>query len=270
MKNPVSRTAYYTLGLRAWDATLPTPACGDSYAKLFMNEEAQKVWEEFRNFEIPNSSNASRHAIIDKQLQDALAAAPTALVVIIGAGFDTRAFRLKGGNWVEVDEAAIISLKESVLPSPKAPNSLRRISIDFSSELLTEKINSLSTEDVTHVIIEGVLMYLSQSSRETLVKDLKKLFPNHIVYCDLMRRSFFEKYSSKLHEKIVALGATFTELKEHPEELFLQKGYSAISSTSIPLYASEYGNVKVPAFVIRYFLKTLKNGYCIWRFRTGR
>ena len=32
MQNPISRTAYYTLGVRAWDAAQPKPMCGDSLA----------------------------------------------------------------------------------------------------------------------------------------------------------------------------------------------------------------------------------------------
>src|SRR6188474_2778247 len=70
--NPISKTAYYTLGVRAWDATLPKPACGDTFAKIFMNEDAQKIWQVFKDDLKPNASNASRHAIIDGQVADAL------------------------------------------------------------------------------------------------------------------------------------------------------------------------------------------------------
>ena len=115
--NPISKTAYYTLSVRAWDAALPKPVCGDTFARHFMNEEAQKIWQEFKDDLRPNASNASRHAIIDSQLRDALNNAPDSLVVIIGAGFDTRAFRIKGGNWIEVDEPPIIGHKESTLPA---------------------------------------------------------------------------------------------------------------------------------------------------------
>lgn len=266
MKNPISKTAYYTLGVRAWDAALPKPACGDSFARLFMNEEAQKVWQEFKDELRPNVSNASRHAIIDSQLSDVLAATPDSLVVIIGAGFDTRAFRIKGGKWIEVDEPPIISYKETVLPSAKAPNSLTRITIDFARESLTEKLSPFKTPGTTHIIIEGVLMYLNHTDRQTLITGLQTMFPNHIVYCDLMRKSFFERYSRNIHEKILSLGASFTDLSQHPEKLFLDNGYKTLSCSSIPLYASRHANVGISSFLIRYFLKTLRTGYCIWRF----
>jgi O-methyltransferase involved in polyketide biosynthesis len=96
MANPISRTAYYTLGVRAADAAGAKPLCGDSFAARFMNEDAQRVWEEFKRFTPPNVSNAGRHAMIDAHLRRELAADPGATIVIIGAGFDTRAFRLTG------------------------------------------------------------------------------------------------------------------------------------------------------------------------------
>lgn len=267
MANPISRTAYYTLAARAWDAALPKPVCGDSYASLFMNDDAQRIWREFKDESRANASNSSRHAIIDSQLQDVLDLNPASQVLIIGAGFDTRAFRLKGGNWVEVDESPIIDLKESKLPASSAPNQLRRLPIDFDNESLLQKLSPFATEEDTHVIIEGVLMYINQERRLSLLKTLQKTFPRHTIYCDLMRESFFERYSKTLHEKIIGLGASFTDLKEQPENLFLENGYSVSSCTSIPLFAARHANLDIPVFMVRFFLKTLRNGYCIWRFR---
>ena len=267
MANPISRTAYYTLGVRAWDAALPKPVCGDSYASVFMNEDAQNVWREFKDHFRPNTSNASRHTIIDRQLQIELTANPASAVVIIGAGFDTRAFRLKGGNWVEVDESPIINLKESKLPASTATNPLTRISIDFANESLLQKLSPYASTETTHVVIEGVLMYLNQEQRLALLKTLQKTFPRHIIYCDLMRKSFFERYGKPVHEKIVQLGTSFTDLREQPENLFLENGYKLTSCTSIALFAAKYANLDIPAFIVRFFLKTLRNGYCIWEFR---
>lgn len=269
MPNPISRTAYYTLGVRAWDAALPKPVCGDRYAQVFMNDEAKKIWFEFKDQLRPNSSNASRHRIIDDLLQNELNANPDSQVLIIGCGFDSRAFRLKGGRWTEVDEAPIIEYKESLLPEATAPNSLRRIAISFEKEKLADKISFLATKAVTHIIIEGVFMYLTIAQAETLLQMLREQFPNHTIYCDLMRRSFFEKYSRPVHEKIVALGASFTDLQEKPEDLFVKHGYKIVSSTSVPLYAATHSKMDVPAFMIRYVLKTLREGYKIWRFQYG-
>jgi methyltransferase (TIGR00027 family) len=267
MTNHISRTAYYTLGLRAQDAAKPKPLCGDYLAQQLMNDEARQVWQEFENFPRPNASNAMRHAIIDEHLRSVLADNPTAKIIIIGAGFDTRAFRLKGGRWIEVDEPAIINIKEETLPSNTAPNPVERLSINFAKESLQEKLQSHASTDLTYIVIEGVFMYLTHQQRRQLLQTLQALFPRHIVYCDLMRKRFFERYSREIHERIAALGTQFTDLTDSPEDLFRAAGYRTLSRTSIPLQAAQRGGVDIPPLLIRWFLSTLRNGYCVWQFR---
>jgi methyltransferase (TIGR00027 family) len=267
MANPVSRTAYYTLGVRAADAASPRPILGDTFAHRFMNDDAKAVWEEFKSFTPPNASNAARHVMIDAHLRRALAADPQATVVIVGAGFDTRAYRLPGGSWIEIDEPEILTYKERRLPAAEATNPLRRIPIHFGRESLADKLATISAPSSVHIVIEGVLMYLTREQRGSLLQTIIARFPHHTVYCDLMRRNFFEQYSRALHEKIVGMGTTFTDLEEMPEHLFTDLGYTMVDRASVPLYAVTHGNAGVPAFFVRYFMRTLREGYVIAVFR---
>ena len=118
---PVSKTAFYCTGVRALDARRPRPICGDQYAERFMDDEAWKVFEPFRQFTAPNVSNATRARIIDDLVRERLAATPGLRVILIGAGFDSRAFRLPGGRWLEVDEPAVFAWKEPRLPAAESP-----------------------------------------------------------------------------------------------------------------------------------------------------
>jgi methyltransferase (TIGR00027 family) len=267
MANPISRTAYYTLGVRAADAALARPILGDTLAERFMNDEATAVWEEFKSFTPPNVSNAARHAMIDAHLRRAIAADPQATIVIIGAGFDTRAFRLRGGTWFEIDEPDILTYKESRLPAAEAPNSLARIPIHFSSESLAGKLATVTPASSVHVVIEGVLMYLTRDQRVSLLQTVTARFPHHTVYCDLMRSKFFERYSREIHEKIVGMGATFTDLEDVPEQLFIEQGYTMIDRASVLLHAVNHGDPGIPGFMVRYFMRTLREGYVIAVFR---
>ena len=267
MPNPISRTAYYTVAVRAADAATPKPILGDTFAQRFMNDSAKAVWEEFKSFTPANGSNAARHAIIDEHLRRAIAEDPQATIVIIGAGFDTRAFRLRGGQWFEFDEPEILTYKESRLPAGEAPNPLRRIAIEFARERLADKLALIAAPSSVHIIVEGVLMYLSHEQRLSLLNTLADRFPHHTIYCDLMRKNFFEKYSRDIHEKIVGMGATFTDMEEKPERLFTENGYATVAIDSVPLYAVERANIGIPAFAIRYFLGTLREGYVIAVFR---
>jgi O-methyltransferase involved in polyketide biosynthesis len=118
-----------------------------------------------------------------------------------------------------------------------------------------------------HIVIEGVLMYLTRAQRLALLQTVSERFPHHTVYCDLMRQPFFEKYSRDIHVKIAGMGTTFTDMEDAPERLFTDNGYTMVDSASVPLRAAEGANIGIPVFAIRYFMRTLRDGYVIAAFR---
>src|SRR5215213_9193437 len=123
---PISKTAFYCCGVRMQDAASSDPVCGDIYAEAFMNEDGVQVFEAFKDETGPNASNVVRHRIIDDFLRRELLENSDLYVVTIGAGFDSRPYRLKGGTWVELDEPQIIAYKNERLPIEKCENALDR------------------------------------------------------------------------------------------------------------------------------------------------
>ena len=107
---PVSRTAFYCAGVRA--AGCAQGATG-LWRPVRRAVHGRRGLEECSSlsarFTAPNVSNATRHRIIDDLLRDRLADHHDLRVVLIGAGFDSRAFRLKGGRWYEVDEPQVLA-----------------------------------------------------------------------------------------------------------------------------------------------------------------
>jgi len=265
VKNPISRTAYYTLGIRAADAARRRPICGDTYAQLFLDEDAAKVWEEFKSQKDSNDSVAARHRIIDELVREELVRDPGLRIVIIGAGFDTRAFRIGGGRWLEVDEPAIIEVKEEKLPAAQARGDLVRVPIEFAHESLEGKLAPYASVERTVIIVEGVFMYLTLEQREALVATLKKIFPRHMMICDLMRRRFFEKFSKRVHDRILKVGASFAGLDDEPDRFFTARGYSARAPISILMAAKKWGGLRAPGFLVRRY-KPLRTGYEVWVF----
>jgi len=266
---PISKTAFYCCGVRMLDAEGSNPACGDVYAKTFMNEEGLQILETFKNETNPNASNVARHRIIDDFLRQELVSNPNLLIVIIGAGFDSRAYRLKGGTWVEFDEPQVIAYKNERLPITKCENELQRIPIDFASESLEEKLLPFSSPGPVVFVIEGVFLYLEESAIEQLLKTLRKLFPRHKLICDLMTRQFFEKYGKTVHQKIIGMGASFKFTVDNPEELFLRNGYKRKDKISTIEKAVSFGLLRIPRIVLKIFLRTLTAGYAIYIFELG-
>lgn len=114
--NPISNTAYYCCGVRMEDAKKVRSTCNDVYAERFMDERGRQIFEPFKSEKMPNISNITRCRLIDDYLLSELAENNQLTIVTIGAGFDTRPYRLMGGNWLEIDEPQIIGYKNEKLP----------------------------------------------------------------------------------------------------------------------------------------------------------
>ena len=263
---PISKTAFYCCGVRMQDAELSNAVCGDIYAKTFMNEEGLQILEGFKDETAPNASNVGRHRIVDDLLRQELVAHPDLMVVIIGAGFDSRAYRLQGGTWVELDEPQVISYKNDRLPVSRSQNELHRIAIDFATDSLQEKLSSFSNRSPVAVVIEGVFMYLEEEVIRQLLQTLRRLFPQHKLICDLMTRDFFEKYSKTLHEKITGMGTSFKFTVENPEAIFLENGYRRMEEIPIVEKSVLLGAPDIPNDVFETIRPTLPSGYSIYVF----
>ena len=263
---PISKTAFYCAGIRMQDAELAKPVCGDVYARTFMNEDGLRILEKFKDETRPNASNVARHRIIDDILRAELAANPDLCVVIIGAGFDSRAYRLDGGTWVELDEPQVIAYKDERLPVEQSKNKLQRIAIDFATDSLEEKLSSFADRSRVVVVIEGVFMYLEQETIARLLQTLHRLFPQHKLVCDLMNRSFFEKYGRTIHEKLTGMGASFKFTADKPEEVFVQNGYRRVAVFSIVEKSMEFQSNKIAQFMLKTVFRTLARGYAIYVF----
>jgi methyltransferase (TIGR00027 family) len=266
MENSVSLTAFYTCGIRMLDAASAAPIVGDQYARHFMSDEGFAILDRFRSLRRPNAGNLTRHRIIDDYLQAALEADPATNVVLIGAGFDSRAFRLRGGRWTEIDEPAIIEHKEARLPAAKCANALKRISVRFGKESLQEKLASLGDANPVIVVIEGVLLYLDAAQIRDLTKTLRQVFPRHVLICDLVAPRFVRRYSQRLHNLIRSLGPSFSNFSEEPQAFVASTGYRLTHRVSVIERAVALGSMRIPRFVLR-LLRSLVEGYSVCVFQ---
>ena len=269
-ENPVSLTAYWTLGIRERDARSERPIANDTFAHRFMDDRAREITEQFSALEKPSLSLPVRHRLIDDRLAVELEQDPARRVVVIGCGFDTRAFRLPGGRWIEVDEPAIVTKKEARLPASESPNELVRIPIRFGVESLEEKLAPYATAERTAVVLEGILNYLSEEQTRELLGVLTRLFPRHVVFCDMLGRRFIAIYSRKFVKRLRELGIEFAASSQTPEPVFHALGYRTAGRTSIWESANELGVAGAPPpFAVRV-LPSLRDGLCVWSFEHER
>ena len=275
--NPISNTAYYCCGVRMLDAEHPRSLCNDVFAKRFMDARGMQIFAPFKSEKIPNISNTVHCQIIDESIRNQLQTNPDSLIISIGAGFDTRPYRIKGGEWAEIDEPQIIEYKNEKLPIAECTNKLTRIFIDFASETLVEKLAAYRQHQHIIIVIEGVLMYLENDTIEVTINQLQTLFPKHILLCDLMNKKMFDQFAQSVHNKLVETGAQFTARPDNPATIFTQHGYVQHSCTPMFKRASELGvlwdRAKIPASIAKLLFHTIMkniNGYAVHRFEFGK
>jgi len=113
-----------------------------------------------------------RHRFIDEHLTEALDAGVTQ-VVLLGAGYDTRAYRfadqLDGRPVFEVDLAPISRAKAATIAKrgDEFPDAnMVRVEIDFESQALTDVLSDAgcAVGDATFFVWEGVPMYLTRAA----------------------------------------------------------------------------------------------------------
>lgn len=129
-----------------------------------------------------------RTASIDKKIKEILDYEPIQ-VVSLGAGFDTRYYRLCGNKnllrYVEVDFAHVIQSKRHIIQRHKLDQSPEFVSGDLESEWdskIFPKITDLVKQDChTIIIAECCLMYLSNAAK--IISEISSKFEKATLIC---------------------------------------------------------------------------------------
>jgi len=212
----------------------------------------------------------ARHRLIDDLLRDAIQDEPGRRIFIVGAGFDTRAFRLSGGRWWEFDDPSLLALKEERLPARSAPNPVLRQGVDFRREPLAKYLEPLAGNDEAVVVLEGVSMYLSPNDLTTIASTVHSFLPRATIIADLMSPAFRRRFAAGLRAELDRLGAHMAEVRTHPRYAIEVAGYRTVAFASIVSRAIEAGTLRIPRFVLNSVLRELRDGYAVWTFEPVR
>lgn len=265
---PISETAFCCCGIRMQDAQSSMPICDDELAEVFMDERGLKIFSGFKAHRRASENIVVRHRVIDDALLDILQRHPATTIVSLGTGFETRPYRLSGGQWIEVDEPQVIAYKNERLPISHCLNPLQRLGVDFETESIREKLLPYASDNNIVIVVEGVFLYLNDDQVRTLLNDLRSLFPNHVLIGDLLTRAFVERYSRRFDKKINALGAYY-QMSDNPLVVFQQSQYQISGKTSINVRNAELRGYRLQRWLFRYFFKTVVEGYNVYVLETG-
>lgn len=146
----------------------------------------------------------ARTMILDHEVAHYISNHPNALCISIGCGLDTRYERIdhKHVTWYNLDFAEVIDLRQKLISEDPHVHYIPKSALDPTW------VNDLTntSKDVL-IIIEGVLMYFTESEVKSLLSILKKAFHTCTIYAELMNS--FIATQSKHHDTVKKTNATF-------------------------------------------------------------
>lgn len=213
----VSATALYTLRNRATEARRPDALIDDPWAiRLF-----DALDGDFDRFGRPLRMHALRALAFDRTTREHLTG-PNTTVVALGEGLQTSYWRLgrPDVDWLSVDLAPVIDLREQLLPTERRVRSARMSALDRGW---------LDLVDPTHDVFisaEGLFMYLDPAEVLSLITDCASRFPNGKLIYDSI-----PAWYSKLTMVGLRLSNRYTA---PPMPLSLSVSQSAMFARTIP------------------------------------
>jgi methyltransferase (TIGR00027 family) len=188
----VGVTALGAAGMRVMEGHHPRPLFRDPYAAAFVEAAADQLpgripvtpEEAAADPDFPWSGLANYVAVRSRFFDDFFVAAAGAglqQAAILGAGLDTRAFRLRwtpGTTLYEVDAPMVLAFKDSVLAGEgaEARCDRRTVTADLRTDWPTAvREAGFNPAEPTAWLAEGLLPYLSDEAMESLLGHVHKL-----------------------------------------------------------------------------------------------
>jgi methyltransferase (TIGR00027 family) len=214
-RNPVAQTAFGPMVLAAVEQNEPAGRrlVDDDLADLFLPASLRLLvgatrWGPARRLMIRGSeftgpglwvNMACRKHFIDDKLKEALDAKAVDAVVILGAGLDTRPYRLTRQVRIpvfEVDLPVNIAMKAKTVRRVlgSLPLSVRLVALDFEhDDLLTSLAeHGYRTDYRAFFVCEGVTQYLTEDGVRRTLEGLRAAAPGSRLVFTYVRRDFID------------------------------------------------------------------------------
>jgi len=260
---PVSNTAYFCCGIRYDDSQSNEPLINDIYSEKFMSDKGFSIYKNFHANKYANRNILMRHYMIDEAVESYIEKTDENITFIsIGSGLESRAFRAKSGNWIEIDEHQVIAYKDQRLPVDQCANKLIRIGVDFTGDELDRALMGIDVTSKVVVIVEGVFVYLDEKQIIETLKLMKHRLGEHVVITDFITKDFIDKYSKGFDKGVNALGAYYIPLKD-PSGPFMGEHYQLLKKESVTNKALKRFGFWIMRLMLNMFMPSYIQGYTV-------
>ena len=246
MRNRVSLTAEYMALFRAIESARPARSrlfC-DPFAPLFLHrwrkwiygiarfDAGRRLLERFLDRESPGARVAgiARTKWIDDEVARALETSTQ--LVLLGAGFDTRAYRLPAAqraNTFELDRAEMSLTKQATLRGElgSLPKQVQFVSIDFNTQPVADVLSRAGFDEIqpTCFVWEGVTNYLSAEAVDGVLQQIAQAAGGSILLFTYVDRRVLDEPklflgAERLLSRLRSYGEPWT-FGLYPEEIEL-------------------------------------------------
>ena len=230
----VEWTNLCTLYLRAYESHLPAPILGDDAAADAVGR-IDYDWDRMRRYARPGFGQylvAMRARQLDDWSADFLSRHPDAVVLHLGCGMDTRAFRLNPPAtvlWFDVDQPKVIALRRRLYDERAG---YRMIGSSVTDEAW---LDDIPTDRPVLMVAEGLLMYLAEPDVRALLQRLTDRFGSGELVFDTLS-PMAPRLSKMLTKGIVKWGIRDTHEMErwNPRLRLLERRPVGARSEHIP------------------------------------
>lgn len=206
IQDSISKTLFITAYHKAKENKHKNPLLKDEFSKK-MIQKVDFDWSAFENAPFSSMGINLRSRYFDEKSIDFIKNNENPIVVILGAGLDTRYLRVDGeqmeATFYELDLPEVIELREKLLTHGENCNTIKSSMFEtaWMDELALKHKNSKFL-----FLIEGVLMYFDEDEVKKLFIDLASKFQGEIL-CDLI--SVWMSQNSDKHDTIKNQEAKF-------------------------------------------------------------
>jgi len=173
----ISDTAFLAALYRAMESERPDAHFQDPYARILAGERGEQLAKAMPKGNSVATGCAVRTCVIDELILQAVEENGIDTVLNIGAGLDTRPYRLplpSSLHWIESDLSIVLAYKADKLSKVQPVCNLKSLPLDLTDAIakqtLFRHIGTVAKRGF--VVTEGLLIYMTREQVATLAMDL--------------------------------------------------------------------------------------------------
>jgi methyltransferase (TIGR00027 family) len=224
----VSDTAIWVAYYRAEETKRPDALFKDPLAEKLIGARGAAIAGEMSSTAKYTRQNVVIRTFIIDQFIRELVASGVETIVNLGAGLDTRPYRLdlpSAVKWIEVDYPHVIAMKNETLASDRPRVQLERVAMDLANLSSRRELFARLNNGRVAILTEGVLPYLSVEDVASLADDLHANPAFEYWICDYMSPAVY-KYINNPERMKKMKNAPFKFFPPDPLGFFSSHGWT--------------------------------------------